>query len=556
MFKFVHGLLSFLSFIIPIQQPPFLSSSSDAAQAVLQSLTLREKIGQLFIVAHRYKRDGMQPNARILGMIKEQRVGGVLFLEIADPASQKEIIDCYQKESRIPLLIAQDGEWGLAMRLNKIPGKVVAYPRAMTLGAIADTKLIYQLGNEIGQQFAALGVGINLAPVVDTNTNPLNPIGSRSFSDNKYAVAQRAAAYAKGLHDAGVLACAKHFPGHGDTVVDSHYDLPCIEKTKHALELGELFPFKKMIADGVSAVMVGHLAVPAFDTRQMPLPATTSAELVTDLLQKQLRFSGLIITDALDMQGIKKCYPEPGQAELESFLAGNDLLVAPCHVEAAIALIERAVLEGKVSRQELDRRVLKILRAKKWLWAKQASSQNIDWERFLVRQEAYDLQRTLFRQAITLVHNKGTIIFSDRMMAQAALFAYGAMPENRFFDLCNILVKHAIQIDQSTADTELKLLADESIETVIIALGHLNNKRLENYGITCASLDLIEQAKKQGKKVIVILFGTPYAMPLVKNADALIVAYEDLPVAQEAAVDCLQGILLPTGRLPIKITGV
>ena len=345
------------------------------AEKTLQSLTLREKIGQLFMVPTTssfeqreealasklftcpYKMD----HDYIEQLIKEYHIGGLIFLFKSTPEKQIDLTNRLQQISSIPLLIGQDCEWGLSMRLYN----TIEYPRNKFLGSLHDTDIVYQLGMEIGKQCKAIGVHINFAPVVDINNNPNNiVIGARSFGDDPAIVTQCGLAMMHGLQDRQIIACAKHFPGHGDTSVDSHFDLPCINNDiQHFFDI-ELVPFKVLIDAGVGGVMSAHLSIPAFE-KELTRASSLSYAIVTWLLEKTLGFDGIKITDALGMQAITNQY-QPGELELEAFLAGNDILLCPLDVPKAMSLIEETIRSGRVREVELDRRVLKILKAKVW----------------------------------------------------------------------------------------------------------------------------------------------------------------------------------------------
>ncbi|MFI5333307.1 MAG: glycoside hydrolase family 3 protein [Candidatus Babeliales bacterium] len=357
------------------QQPPYACVTGDWARSTLASLTLREKIGQLFVVATTscfeqqeevlaaslfkcaYKMDPDHINQ----LITDYHIGGLIFLYKSTPELQIAATNAYQERSHIPLLIAQDCEWGLSMRLYN----TLEFPKNNLLGKIADKQLIYAMGNEVGRQCKALGVHLNCAPVVDVCNNPNNKLlQKRAFGDNPELVAHAGLLMMRGLQDAGIIACAKHFPGHGDTSVDSHTNLPCITHAREHLEQIELVPFKHLIDHGVSAVMLAHLAVPALEP-ETHHPSSLSYAITTQLLEQELNFTGLKITDGLGMGALTKHYA-PGIIELEAFLAGNDILLCPLDVPRAVELIENAVLSNRVSIEDLDRRVLKILYAKEW----------------------------------------------------------------------------------------------------------------------------------------------------------------------------------------------
>ncbi len=357
------------------QLPIYEQVCGQWAEKTLASLTVREKIGQLFVVAAAscfdqqeealatalFKAPYKMDPEYIKQLIIEHKIGGLIFLFKSTPDKQIDAVNEYQALSAVPLLIGQDCEWGLSMRLYE----TISYPRNGDLAHLTDKNLVYELGKEIGRQCKAVGVHMNFAPVVDVNNNPDNAvIGSRSFGNDPECVAHAGLLMMRGLQDAGVLACAKHFPGHGGTAVDSHFDLPLITHAKDRLESVELVPFKHLIAHGVCAIMSAHLAVPALE-KEAHRASSLSHATITDLLEQELGFSGLKITDGLGMQAITSHY-EPGIIELEAALAGNDIILCPLDVPKAIDLIEQAVRAGTIAEQDLDRRVLKILKAKEW----------------------------------------------------------------------------------------------------------------------------------------------------------------------------------------------
>jgi len=294
-------------------------------------------------------------------LIAEYHIGGIIYLGKSDYKKQIQRTEHFQKLSTIPLLVGQDLE----------PGRIGAarfpdffnFPTNKQLSTLNDEELTYQIGRAIGGLCKTLGVHINFAPVADVNNNPKNPvINDRSFGDNPELVAQYAIAFARGLHDVGIIACAKHFPGHGDTNVDSHYDLPLIPHDKERLHAIELYPFKQLIAAGIPTIMIAHLAVPAYESQEK-LPSTLSKKIVTNLLRKELGFDGLIITDGLDMASVTQNYSD-GQAELHALLAGNDILLCPVDVPDAVAAIKQAIHDQHITEQEIDTHVEKILDVK------------------------------------------------------------------------------------------------------------------------------------------------------------------------------------------------
>lgn len=295
-------------------------------------------------------------------LIAKYHIGGIIFLGKSDYTKQIERTKYFQRLSSIPLLIGQDLEPG-RVGASRFPD-FAHFPNNEQLGSLDDEEYTYHIGNIIGNIGKKIGLHIIFAPVADVNNNPNNPvINNRSFGDNPELVARHAIAFARGLHDTGMIACAKHFPGHGDTNVDSHYDLPLIAHDKERLHAVELAPFKKLIATNIPAIMVAHLEVPAFED-QKNLPSSLSKKIVTDLLRKELGFNGLVITDSLHMYGVTK-YFNPGEYELYGLLAGNDILLCPFDVPAGVAAIKQAIAENRISEKEIDAHVEKILAIKK-----------------------------------------------------------------------------------------------------------------------------------------------------------------------------------------------
>jgi len=342
------------------------------ATITIDQLTLDQKIGQLFMVAAVADEEIAQACIQrkpyrldkeyIEELITQYHIGGIIYLGKSDIQKQIARTRYFQSIAAIPLLIGQDLEPG---RVGKARLEMMnVFPNNKKLGEINDIEQTYQTAIAIGKLCKILGVHINFAPVADVNNNPDNPvINDRSFGDNPQLVTQHAIAFAEGLQDAGIIACAKHFPGHGDTNVDSHYGLPLINHDKKRLHAIELYPFKQLIAHNIPAIMIGHLEVPALES-QKQLPSSLSKAIVTDLLQKELGFMGLIITDGLDMHGVTNYYSN-GKAELQALLAGNDILLSPVDVPAAIAAIKQAVVDNIITEQEIDAHVEKILRIKK-----------------------------------------------------------------------------------------------------------------------------------------------------------------------------------------------
>jgi len=320
-----------------------------------KKLNQDQRIAQLIII-RAYSNKGIEAN--VVESVKKYNVGSICFFQ-GGPVRQAQLTNHYQNMAKTPILITIDGEFGLGMRLDS----VIKYPYAMTLGAMKDMGLVYKTGKQIGEQHKRLGVHVDYAPVVDINNNPNNPvIGFRSFGEDKYRVAKAGVAFMKGMQDAGIMACAKHFPGHGDVAVDSHLDLPVINKTRSQLNDMELYPFRELIAAGVQSVMVGHLSVPAIDNGKNRA-TSISKNAVTGLLRNELGFKGLTFTDALEMKGVAKYFPG-GTISVEALIAGNDMLCLPESVPGTIKAVREAIKKGRLSWTDIEGKTKKVLMAK------------------------------------------------------------------------------------------------------------------------------------------------------------------------------------------------
>lgn len=539
----------------------FLQASSP--EQMLKALSLREKIGQLFFVAAASCFD--QPTEQLASsmkacpykmdpeyiafLIKEYKVGGVIFLYKSSPELHKEFVEHFQSLSEIPLFIVLDAEWGVDMRLSLDPSKVVRYPRALTLGAIQEDQIIYDVAYEIGVECASLGIDMNLAPVLDCNTNKHNPvIHMRSFGDDPQKVFRCAKLFQQGLHAAGVLSCAKHYCGHGDTAVDSHTGLPVIEHEIDRLYSIEILPFKMLIENGLDAVMTGHLVVPALDASRTPV--SMSYKLSTTLLKEELGFSGLVITDGLGMEALYKY--APGERELVALKAGNDIVLCPLDVPRAVALIEDALIKGELSQDWLNEKVLKILQYKARKTQKNIKSQDSS---FLVRAEAYNVQKKAYRAAITVCGPKDNGVDLTAVCENGTVIQIGSLPDNRFAQLCAERGKKLVcfERDMSREDVAACCAKLEQEQNIVVAFGDMHTKASDSFGITHNARLLVDSLCLLGKQVTVVLFGTPYSAELFYKNYNCIIAYEDLSVVQEAVCDVLCGMLKPEGKLPVLL---
>ncbi len=514
--------------------------------SVYNTMSQDERIGQLFMIrAHSDK--GEDHIAQVENLIKKYHVGSLCFFQ-GTPEKQIELVNRYQAlAGRVPLMIAIDGEWGLGMRMKE---STISFPRQLTLGAIQDNQLIYEMGAEIARQLRRVGVTVNFAPVVDVNNNAQNPvIHTRSFGEDRKNVAEKALQYMKGMQDNGVLACAKHFPGHGDTDTDSHLDLPVINHNLARLDSIELYPFRELSKNGIGSVMVAHLHVPALDNRPNR-PTTLSQNTITNLLKEKIGFEGLIFTDALEMEGVAK-YHKSGQVEAEALLAGNDVLVLPKDVEAAVLEIKKYIASGKITSAHLEASVKKVLFAKHQLGLTKFSPLSVDSVRLqLNHPNALMIKRKLFEHAMTLVRNKEKMLpFGKLNEVKIASLSIGADKKTPFQERLDSYAK--IQHLHTGTEVAPHLLGQlKSKDIVIVSLHGMSAAAKNNFGLTQSALNFIENLKKQ-TKVVVVIFGSPYSLKLFDKEDWVLQAYEEDVVAQDVAAQALFGGIPLDGKLPV-----
>jgi beta-N-acetylhexosaminidase len=518
------------------------------ARKTLKTMTTREKIGQLFMVAA-YSNKDLAHKTEILDLITNHHIGGLIFFQ-GGPVRQAVLSNEYQKVAKIPLFMAMDAEWGLSMRLDS----TVKYPKQMTLGAIKDQTLIYEMGKQIALQCRRIGMQINFAPVVDVNVNPANPvIGTRSFGENKFEVSQRAIRYINGMQDVFVLANAKHFPGHGDTDTDSHLALPIIKHDTNRLKDIELYPFEQVFKAGVKSVMVAHIHIPAIDNEPNK-PTTLSYAAVTKLLKEQMKFNGLSFTDALNMKGVAN-YNEPGQTDLLALKAGNDVLLYPLDVPKAISVIEKAVAKKEITEADLDQHVLKILEAKHW--TKIEKCQFIELPNLyqdLNKQEYEALNYKLRASALTAIKTDVNFPFKIKPNQKILHLVVG----NDMPDFDQSLSRYAQVSTKVIAKNKLNSTIIENLKTeankadyLVISVTDLNSNSSSNYGVNTGITDLIKSIGSQ-KNAVVCHYGNPYSLNRFVDASTLIAAYENHPLSQKAMAQAIIGAIGINGKLPIS----
>ena len=535
-----------------LAQNPLVTKDSLAQKTWVDSqykkMTLNEKLGQLFMVSVASNQN-KQATDQIKSLIIKESLGGVIFSK-GGPVRQALLTNEYQEASKVPLLIGMDAEWGLSMRLDS----TYAFPWNMTLGAIQDSAVVEKVGYQIGKHAKRLGVHINFAPDLDINTNPNNPIiGNRSFGEDRDNVVEKAIAFVKGMERAGVLANGKHFPGHGDTEVDSHHDLPVIPFSKKRLDSLELYPFKKLIASGLSSIMVAHLEVPALEIRK-GLPSSISEQIISGLLKEDLGYKGLIFTDALNMKGVSTTGSE-GSVELAAFMAGNDMLLMPENVVSAKLKLTKAYEKGRLTEERLAYSVKKILLAK--------YKAGLNNYKPIVLNGLYDDLNSLeddvvyeeaIENAITVLKNKLDLIAIKNLDNKKIAYVKFGDSSNEAF--VNGLKNYAeVTVVEASDINTLKVNLKE-FNLVIVGLHKSNESPWKSYKFSSTELNWLDEiANERTSNLILCVFAKPYALLDIQSfqsIDAVVMAYQNSDIAQEKTAEVLFGALGASGRLPVS----
>jgi beta-N-acetylhexosaminidase len=514
--------------------------------SVYNQLSFEEKVGQLFMVAA-YSNKNEAHNKSIDELVEKYKIGGLIFFQ-GGPARQAKLTNRYQAKAKVPLLIGIDAEWGLSMRLDS----TYRYPWNMTLGAVKDYNLIEQMGKQMAEQSKRMGIHFNFAPVVDINTNPKNPIiGNRSFGEDKFNVTNAAIALTKGLQSGGVFATAKHFPGHGDTSTDSHHTLPVINFDSKRIHDVELYPYKELIKNGLASVMVAHLSVPSLESRS-GYPSSISYNIVTNILKNELGFEGLIFTDALNMKGASN-FKQPGDIDLEAFLAGNDVLLFAENVPVAITKFKAAFESGNLTADRLEYSVKKILKYKYLADLqnyKEVSLTNLFND---LNQSKYDAMNfKLYEKALTVLKNKDKILPIKRLEKEKiAYIKLGNDSHEDFFQKLNQFAE-VTEIQSTNIDSVLVEL--EAYSKVIIGY-HKADGAWKNHDLSIKELLWLDKIAKQNK-TIAVFFTKPYSLlriPDFKNLEGVILAYQNNIFANTVAAEAIFGAIDVHGKIPVSI---
>ncbi len=547
--KLLSVIFSFAS-AVSIAQYSSKLTSNQWVDSVFNSLTSEEKIAQLMLI-RAHSNLGADHVKEVTNLIKKYDVGGLVFFQ-GGPVRQANLTNYYQNIAKTPLMISIDGEWGLGMRLDS----VINFPRQLMIGAVPDAALVYQFGRAVGEQCKRLGIHVNFAPDVDVNNNPNNPvINDRSFGEDKYKVALFGIQYMKGMQDVGVMACAKHFPGHGDVDVDSHFDLPIINKSRQQLDSLELYPFREIFKAGVGSVMIAHLYIPSIDTTQNQA-TSLSYKNVTGLLRNELGYNGLTFTDALEMKGVAKFYPA-GEASVQSLIAGNDMLCLPGDVEGSIKKIIGTINKGDLQWTDIDNRVKKVLLAKYNLGLNKISPIQIEGITKDINEQTLKINKLLAANALTLLQNDYPELLPLSNKVKVAYMGIGLENTNAFAERLKQDYKATAFTFNYKKDTAGLDNLVESIrkkfDVVIIGMHNYSRRPANNFGLSGAAIKVVNELQK-AMPAITFVFGNPYAIKNVAKAPNLVACYEDDEITQQAAADLLQGKIVAKGKLPVTVT--
>ena len=550
-----YGKTGNADIILPYQRhnPPFLDTKSDWVDSLMSRMTLEEKIAQLFMIAA-YPARGTTDADRVELLIRKYKPGGLVFFQ-GNPLAQALLTNRFQAASSVPLFIAMDAEWGLAMRLDS----TLRYPYQLMLGAIENDHLIYEMGRQIACQLKRLGVHISFSPVVDVNINPENPVISiRSFGENPFKVTMKGIAYAYGLQTEGILAVGKHFPGHGDTFLDSHLTLPVISSTPQRLDSIELFPFRYIVQSGISGIMTAHLSVPALDTVQ-DRPASVSPVISGKLLREDLGFKGLVFTDALNMKGVADRFA-PGELEVKALMAGNDILLMPSDIPVAMDAIKKAVSDSLIKEEEINEHCRRVLLAK--AWAGLQTFHPVDTSHLAedLNKPIYEvLTRKLIREGMVLLKNADSLLpVRELDTLRIAAVNIGAKDTSSFQKSLALYAPVdfiSIAPDDSVHGMDSLLTRLNPYNLVILSFSNTDIRAARNFGFSSFLIRFTDSLFIL-KPCIVSFTVNPYALKLFRNINrvkSILLAFDDDPLIQDLAGQAVFGGIRVNGRLPVTI---
>tara|TARA_B100000768_G_scaffold180901_1_gene202114 strand:+ start:4040 stop:6415 length:2376 start_codon:yes stop_codon:yes gene_type:complete len=544
-------ILFFFTFSLFSQNPLITSDYENQKKwvdSIYGSLTIDQKIGQLFTIWVATKQ-GPEKMKEVSEIIEKNHLGGLIF-SLGNLKDQAIATNNFQSISKVPLLIGMDAEWGIGMRLDD----AFSFPFNMTLGSIKNDSLIYEVGKRIGLHAKRLGVHINFAPVTDINTNPNNPIiGSRSFGEDKMNVTRKSLAYLKGMQSQGIMGSAKHFPGHGDTSTDSHLTLPIIKFSSKRINDIELYPYKELIENNLTGVMVAHMEVPSLE-KTPKLPSTLSKNIITKILKKKLKFKGLVITDAMDMKGVVD-FNKNESADVNALLAGNDILLMPDDLDKSTISIKSAIDSGEISEKRLAHSVKKILMAKYKAGLNNLKDIKIDnLNEDMNSEKDNALFEELTKQSITLIKNENQILPIKDLDTKIAYIKMGDSSSEEYLKMLN----HYTNVNQLDFDSEmpsndlLEMLVPYKI--IIVGLHKSDDSPFVSYKFSEKEIKTLELISKE-KQIVLNIFSKPYAlMDLeMENIQAILISHQNNKTSQNKSAQVIFGAIPAQGILPVSI---
>jgi beta-glucosidase-like glycosyl hydrolase/CubicO group peptidase (beta-lactamase class C family) len=515
----------------------------------MEKMTLDEKIAQLMTVAV-FPEHGIENKNKVLQQIENFKPGGILVMQ-GSPVETAKWINDFQQKSKIPLLVAIDGEWGLAMRIDS----VMKFPYAQAIGAVQDSTSIYQMGRDYGTQLKLMGINMNFAPVADINTNPNNPvINFRSFGEDKNNVAKKAWWVAKGMQDAGIIPVAKHFPGHGDTDTDSHKILPFLKHSKERMDTLETYPFRYLSEMGISGIMTAHLNVSSIDDSETP--SSLSKIITTDYLKKEIGFKGLVVTDAINMKGVRT---EKGNAEVEALIAGNDMIEFVPDMQKAIQSVKTTINEGRISIAEIDAKCITVLALKRWINLNEYKP--VETKNLTARLNSPSLEltnRKLIKGSLTVLKNRGVLPVQglDTLKIASLIIGSGEIsPFQKMLEKYTQIDHFALSKNATAQDWANIRVKLKNYNLVISGIQGINIYPPRNYGVTEIQRKAVAEVI-QDKNSVVVVFGNVYALKHFDNihqSKALIVAYQNTNLIQELAAQLVFGAFDASGKLPVTV---
>ncbi|MEO5789564.1 glycoside hydrolase family 3 N-terminal domain-containing protein [Gelidibacter sp.] len=553
--RFLFPLLVFglISFHISAQKSVNPLSTKDVlsqqkwVDSIYNNMDIRQRVGQLFMV-RAVSNNNKANEAEVARLIGNHEIGGIIY-STGGPVKQAKLNNRYQALSKVPLLVGMDAEWGLSMRLDS----TYAFPYNMTLGAITDNKLVEQMGRQLGEHCKRIGVHFNFAPDVDINTNPKNPIiGNRSFGEDRDNVTAKSLAFMKGIQDAGVLANAKHFPGHGDTDTDSHKTLPTINFNAQRIDSIELYPYRKLINEGLSSVMVAHLNVPSLEPK-VGTPSSLSKYIITDLLKERLQFDGLIFTDALEMKGVST-FSKPGDIDLAAFLAGNDVLLISENVPVAIDKIVAAYEANQITEERLAHSVKKILMAKYKVGLNKyrpIATKNLVQDLNRLKDDL--LYEKLMENAITVVRNQKEILPLRHLDTKKIAYVEMGDPiDNKAY--LEELRKYAKVHEIKATKLDELITKLHNYNTVIVGFHKSNANPWRPYQFSDKEMTWLYEIARTNT-VILDVFARPYALidlNSIENIKGIVVSYQNSEISMRKSAQLIFGAIPAKGTLPVS----